>query len=117
MNIKKYNYNYGMYDAEVHFDVDLDIFTEEMAKGTLDFFSWDDEPDLNENAVDEVMKKYAMRAIMAGAFNDMSVCGIKNEFQEMEGYCPVDGSYGITLTYFYGHSYESDNLTLLKDEE
>lgn len=117
MNIKKYNYTYGMHDAEVHFDVDLDIFTEEMAKGTLDFFSWDDEPDPNENAVDEVMKKYAMRAIMAGAFDDVSVYGIKMEFEEMEGYCPVDGSCGITLTYFEGHSYDCEHLTLLNNEE
>ena len=113
MNIKQYKFEYGMHDAEVHFDVDLDVFTEELAKCTLDFFSWDDEPDENENPIDEVMKKYAMRAIKHGAFDDMAVYGIKQAFEQMEGYAKVDGSMGIMITYFEGHCYDEQQLSLI----
>lgn len=114
MNIKTFKFDYGFNDAEVHFDVDLDKFTEDMAKATLEFFSWDDEPDYDNDLIEEAMKKYARMAIMLGAFKNLSLPGIIREFKNLEGYGGIDGSIGVTCTYFAGHEFEVSQLGFIE---
>lgn len=57
--IRHYNFNYDIYEAEVDFKVDTDIFKEESAKELLEFFTWD--YDTEANPIDELMKKYAIK--------------------------------------------------------
>lgn len=110
MNIKKYKFDYGMQDAFVHFDVDVDIFTEQIAKETLDFFKWEVEPDYENCLIEEALKKYARMMIIIGAFRNISLNQIISEFNELEGYCPLDGTYGITCTLFEGHDFDENEL-------
>lgn len=104
-----YKYEYDYYEAEVHFKVDKEKFTEEMAYETLDFFTWD--YDENEDPIDEVMKKYAMEAIRIATFNNYNEFGVIDEFQNNEGFAPIDGSYGITLVQINGYEFDTDKLT------
>jgi hypothetical protein len=55
--IKHYTFDYNIYDAQATFKVDTEKFTPEMAQSTLDFFTWDNDYDEEEDPVDEVMKK------------------------------------------------------------
>lgn len=105
---KEYNFNYYLHKAAVCFVVDTEKFTEEMAKSTLTFFVWDydDEAD----PVDEVMKKYAIEAIKIATFNNYNAYGVKSEFENNEGFCRVDGSYGITLTSVTAFEFEDSDL-------
>ena len=54
---KKYSFNYNSFDASAEFVVDLEKFTPELARSTLDFFTW--RYDEDADPIDEVMKKYA----------------------------------------------------------
>lgn len=61
MNIRTYKFNYDNYEATVTFKVDTDVFTNEHANATLEFFLWDYDED--EEPITEVLRKYAMEAI------------------------------------------------------
>ncbi|MBI6121345.1 DUF2528 family protein [Salegentibacter maritimus] len=117
MNIKKYKYNYDNYTASVEFEVDLHLFGEKQAKQTLDFFSWDEEPDYDNNLVDEVMLKYARMAIILATENNHNTRGVISDFNEQEGYYNVDGSFGIKLLYVEGVQIEARLLELEEPSE
>jgi hypothetical protein len=101
--IKTYEFNYSNHDAEACFEVNTDEFTPEHAKATLDFFIWD--YDLEGDPIDEVMIKYALKAIKIATFENFNLNGVINEFYEAEGYCPVDGSSGILLKSVCGYEF------------
>lgn len=107
--IKKYKFDYD-YDFSVHFEVDTDKFTEEFAKATLEFFSWnyDEEAD----PIDEVMKKYALEVVRISAFSYSGIQYVKNQFQNLEGFGRIDGSVGITLMYLVSSELGDDLLEM-----
>ncbi|WP_343524369.1 DUF2528 family protein [Pedobacter sp.] len=96
MAIRKYEFDYSIGEARVCFTVDTDVFTEELAKGTLEFFRWD--YDREADQVDEAMKKYALKAIELATFNNRNELGVIEDFNNTEGYAPIDGTLGILLT-------------------
>lgn len=107
---KRYNFNYDFYKAEVSFEVDLEVFTPELANETLTFFSWyyDHEAD----PIDEVMKKYAIRVLQFLAEGGLhSVNSIKNDFNE-EGFGRIDGTIGITLLNYEEFEFDEDDLEM-----
>ncbi len=108
--IKHYTFNYNFYEAEACFKVDTDKFTDEHAKATLEFFSWD--YDKEANPIDEVMKKYAMQAIKIATFNGYNVFGVKEEFNDLEGFYKIDGSSGIELTVISEYEFDEDSLDM-----
>lgn len=110
--IKKYNFDYSCGDASVSFEVDTDVFNEEMAKEILGFFSWI--YDKFNDPVEEVMKKYAIKVIhLATAnYNNLTVDGLIREFNEFEGFAPVDGSCGIRLLSVDGYEFIENLLEL-----
>lgn len=108
--IKKYDFNYDCYGAMVSFSVDTTKFTAEMAKATLEFFTWD--YDREVDPVDEVMKKYALLAIRIATCENYNTYGVMCEFNNREGYGPVDGSIGIILISVTGYEFDEDNLYL-----
>lgn len=117
--IKQYDFTYNTYEASVGFRVDTERFTPQMALDTLTFFDWpwDEEAD----PVDEVLKKYALVAIKIATFEDYNVYGVTQEFQNKEGFGPVDGSTGLTLTYVQEYEFDEEALEveikeLLKSE-
>lgn len=110
---KRYSYNYNHYDATVSFEIDTEVFTEEIAKATLEFFTWD--YDKENNPIDEVLKKYALQAIRVSTFNDFNEHGVISEFENMEGYCRLDGSNGIMLVEVTGYEFDENSL-FLEDE-
>lgn len=109
--IKHYTFNYSLYEAQACFEVDTEKFSKDMAQATLDFFTWDydDEAD----AIDEVMKKYAMESIRVGAFNSWNETGVISDFNEKEGFFPIDGSYGITLNLISNFEFDEDELEMI----
>ena len=107
---KRYSYNYNSYDATVSFEIDTEVFTEEVANATLEFFTWD--YDKENNPIDEVLKKYALEAIRVATFNDFNEYGVISEFENKEGYCRLDGSNGIELVEITGYEFDEDSLFL-----
>lgn len=110
MAIKKFKFDYDSGEASAAFSVDTDIFTEEMAKGTLEFFLWDYD-ELND-PIEEVMYKYAMEAIETASKYSYNTYGVKKDFENKEGFCKVDGSLGITLLSVSGYKFEDRKLEL-----
>lgn len=106
-----YKFEYDYHEADVHFKVDTEKFTKEMAYDTLNFFTWDYDED--EDPIYEVMKKYAMEAIRIATFNNYNEFGVIDEFNDNEGFYRIDGSYGITLVQINGYEFDTDKLTLV----
>lgn len=108
--IRKYHFEYGFDEADVYIDVDLDRFTKESAQTLLDFFSWD--YDKRKDPIDELMKKYAMKAIHIAAAENFNEVGIKNWFAEQEGFIAIDGSQGVTLQRIIPYEFDEETLTM-----
>lgn len=105
---KIYEFNYAFHEAHCSFVVDTEKFTAEIAQATLDFFAWD--YDEENDPVDEVMNKYAIRVLEIASFNEYNEYGVISEFETEEGYCRIDGSMGILLTYVSGLEFHNSEL-------
>lgn len=108
--IKKFNFDYNTYEADALFEVDTEVFTAEMAKATLDFFTWD--YDEENDPIEEVMKKYAIEAIRVATFNNFNAFGVEMEFRNKEGFGKIDGSIGIKLIRVNGYEFDDDCLEM-----
>lgn len=108
MAIKTFKFNYNFYEAEAVFKVDTDVFTEEHAKATLEFFTWDYNKD--NDPITEVLKKYAMEAIKVATTYSFNVNGVISDFKNKEGFANVDGSLGLTLISVNGYEFDDDKL-------
>ena len=97
-----------MHEARAEFCVDTEKFTPEMGKATLEFFDW--EYDEEADPVDEVMKKYAIAAISEATRNMHNTNGVIRDFEQMEGFAPVNGSVGLNLLYVVGYEFQPDKL-------
>ena len=108
--IKQYNYDYSTGDAQVIFLVDTEKLTEENAKLMLEFFTWD----YNDlvSPIGELLKKYAITAIKVASAENYNEKGVKDWFEESEGFLALDGSQGIELTYVSKYTFEEDWLSL-----
>lgn len=115
--IKHYTFDYDMKEAEASFKVDTDIFDEEAAQLTLDFFSWEEPYDKEANPIDEVMKKYAIQAIMFATSNYHNTQGVTGDFNDEEGWAAVDGSVGIELMTVSSYEFMSDRLDMTVVED
>jgi len=107
---KRYLFNYDFHKAEVFFEVDLEVFTPEMANETLTFFSWD--YDHKADPIDEVMKKYAMRVLQflaEGGFHDVD--SVKKKFNK-EGFGPIDGTIGIRILDYSEFEFDENDLEI-----
>jgi len=107
MNIKHYEFDYNFGDAEANFKVDLDTFTKETAKLLLDFFGWRYD---KETIIDDLLKKYAMKAISVSTSENLNESGVKNWFAEQEGFLALDGSQGIELILVSGYEFDDEYL-------
>ncbi len=106
---KKYKFNYDLYSAEAHFVIDTEVFTEEEAKETLEFFTWDYDKD--KNPIDEVLKKYALEAIKEATSCNLGIEDVViKAFNDKEGFSKIDGSAGIELTYIEGYEIDESRL-------
>lgn len=108
MAIKTFKFNYDYHEAEAVFKVDIDVFTNEHAKETLEFFTWD--YDENNDPITEVLKKYAMEAIIVATKYSFNVRGVISHFKDKEGFANVDGSLGLTLVSVDGYEFDDDKL-------
>ena len=108
MAIKTFKFNYDCHESEVVFKVDTDVFTNEHAKATLNFFTWD--YDENNDPITEVLKKYAMEAIRVATSYSFNVRGVIADFKDKEGFANVDGSLGLTLISVDGYEFDDDKL-------
>lgn len=109
--IKTYTFNYDLWEAKAVFEVDTEKFTEKMATPTLEFFTWDYDKD--ENPVDEVMKKYALRVIELATFNNFNAQGVISLFKRQEGYTLLDGSTGLKLISVEGYEFSESSLEVV----
>lgn len=101
--IYKFDYDY----ASLEFEIDLEKFTPELAKETLNFFLWD--YDHEADPIDEVLKKYALQAFFVGmGYNCYGCISNWNE----EGFAPIDGSFGIKLVEYSSFEFIDNSLTM-----
>lgn len=107
---KQYDFDYDILEAGATFIVDLEIFTVDHAMATLNFFTWDF--DMDNDPIDEVLMKYALHAIALATAENYNCKGVIQAFKDEEGYCPIDGSCGITLTYIDRYYFDNDKLTV-----
>lgn len=108
--IKTYSFNYDFHKAFADFEVDTKVFTEVVAQETLDFFTWD--YDNEENPIDAVLKKYALEVIHEATSNNYNTHGVISAFDNKEGFCRLDGSNGIKLTYVEKFEFDEDDLEM-----
>ena len=108
--IHKYKFNYDFYEAEAYIKVDTEKFKEDDAKLLLEFFSWDYNKEANP--IDELMKKYALTAIKIATANNFNLFGIKNWFEEQEGFISVDGSQGVEITMVYPYEFDDEKMDM-----
>lgn len=108
--MKHYTFNYDMFEAEACFKVDTEKFTIDIAKKTLEFFTWDYDKD--GDPIDEVMKKYAMAAIIIATIEGYNLYGVIQEFMNKEGFCKVDGSMGIELDFIQQYEFDENKLSM-----
>lgn len=107
---KTYHFDYDYLEAEARFEIDTDKFTAELAKETLEFFTW--QYDKEADPVDEVMKKYAMEAIRIATFNNYNAFGVTSDFKNKEGFAPIDGSKGIKLMMVSAYEFDEEKLEM-----
>lgn len=107
---KTYDFNYDFHEATAKFEVDTEIFTDDMAKATLEFFCWD--YDEEADPVDEVLKKYTIEAIREATDNNHNTYGVIQDFKRKEGFAPVDGSTGIKLLDVRLYEFDESKLTV-----
>ncbi|NME67190.1 DUF2528 family protein [Flammeovirga aprica] len=113
---KKYELQYGVFEASATFIIDTSKFTNELAQSVLEFFTWD--YDKEADPIDEAVKKYALKAIVLASFEHYDYLqGVINEFEEIEGFAPVDGSYGITLLKVDRIEIEDSQLSIISKQD
>lgn len=109
---KTYNFEYDFGEAFVSFEVDLKIFTPDIALATLNFFTWDNAWDESKDLIDEVLKKYAIEAIKVSTCDDFNHIGVISVFESYEGFCRLDGSTGIRLISVLGLTFDDDKIRI-----
>ena len=112
MAIIIYDFKYNFHEAYATFRVDSEKLTEENAKLMLEFFIWDYDKD--GNPIEELMKKYGMKAIEVATAESFNTYGVKEWFEESEGFLALDGSQGIELTNVTMYEFNEDLLTIEK---
>lgn len=113
--IRHYTFNYNFYEAEACFKVDTERFKEESAKLLLEFFSW--KYDKEADPIDELMKKYAIKAIWIATSENYNEEGVKDWFAEQEGFIAIDGSQGVELNLVNAYEFDEDSLDMTVVEE
>ncbi|MDM1536382.1 hypothetical protein [Myroides odoratimimus] len=103
--IKKYKVMYGFHDWECTIEINEELFTPQLLQSALDFFCWD--YNKKGNLYEEYAKKLAKQ--IAYFSMDWNESGIIDQFEDLEGYPPLDGSMGVKLI-------RCDNFRL-EDEE
>lgn len=105
--IRKYKIEYGFMDWECTLEINETIFTPELLKEALDFFVWD--YDKTNNLYEEYAKKIAKQVILLSmTWNEE---GIIDEFIEMEGFPPLDGSMGVKLIRCDTFEFDDDEFS------
>jgi len=112
--VKKYSFKYDFGEATVTFIVNTEIYTTEQAQETLNFFIWDYDADLD--LIDEVMRKYAMKAIVLATSNNYNKQGVIEHFNYLEGFNRIDGSSGIMLTDIEEYEFNDNSLDVVIEE-
>ena len=108
--IRHYTFNYNIYEAEAGFKVDTDKFKADDAKLLLEFFTWD--YDEEADPIDELMKKYAIKAIWVATFENYNENGVKKWFAESEGLIALDGSQGVELNLVSAFEFDEELLDM-----
>jgi len=110
--INIYEFNYDFYKASCTIEIDREIFTEELAKETLTFFSWN--YDKNADPIDEVAKKYAM-LVIEKATEGFGIDELRKH--QFEGFVELDGTNGIKLLEVEGVEFDEEDLSMEKKEK
>lgn len=94
--IKKFTYNYNWGDATATLSIDTAKVSVAYAKELLAF--WGKDKGLEDHEVIDYLGQYYCRmAIIFASTEHHNTNGVIADFEEAEGYAPVDGSQGILL--------------------
>lgn len=110
--LQKYRFDYLEYEAGAGFLVDLMIFKPKDAKALLEFFDW--QYDEEADPIDEILKKYAMKAIKIATAHGYNIAEVKEWFAEQEGMLKVDGSHGVELDFLSPYEFMEDYIHMTK---
>jgi hypothetical protein len=108
MAIKTFKFDYDYAEAGAVFKVDTNVFTSDLAKENLQFFTWDYDED--GDPVTEILKKYAMEAIRVATNNSFNIKGVVSDFNNKEGFVKLDGTVGLTLVSVRGYEFDDAKL-------
>lgn len=115
MALITYEFDYLYGEAWCSFLVDTEKFTDKHANATLEFYDWFYDKDADP--IDEVMKKYALRAIKFATYNGHNSQGVMSDFSETEGYGKVDGTTGVTLLGVAEYEFIESELEVTKNKK
>ena len=108
---KQYHFTYDLFEGDAIFVIDTEVFTEEVARESLEFY-YRPHVNLTGNVIIDTLRMYAEYAIKEASFDNASLYGVKLMFSEAEGLYSVDGTQGIELTMVNGLEFDEDLLEL-----
>lgn len=105
-----FDYDYAIGEASAKFEVDRDILKPDTAIEYLKFFRWEEPYDKDGDPIDELIKKMAMQAIRFATQNSHNLYGVTCDFDEAEGWLPVDGRFGVKLIEVSPYEFRESEL-------
>jgi hypothetical protein len=106
---RTYLFDYDCGEASATFVVDTEKFTPEMAKETLDFYYWD--YDKEADPVTEVLRKYALQAIVFATSTERGLNGVLDEWKHLEAFHPIDTDI-VKLIEVSGYEFDEEKLEM-----
>ncbi len=87
------DWDYELHNKSAYKDV------EDMVKQMVEFWAgWREKLKENKgNYTENFLKNFCEQCLLYSAYDNYNVVGIIDEFNDKEGWCPMDGSWGITL--------------------
>lgn len=110
MAIQTFKFDYDSDRATVIFKVDMNAINQDDINTTLSHNDWDTDIDDTNDALDVLMKKYALKAIKLSTTNLHTTKQVINDFKQNKRLVPVCGNSGITLEYISKVNYSEDLL-------
>lgn len=110
--IKRYKFEYD-YWWNVSFEINDEVYTDDIAQLTLDFFCWTYNTERKPTV--EVLKKICIECIGL-SIQGWNKHGVISEFDNLEGFPKLDGSLGITLLEIDDFRFDSNDFHLLSVE-
>lgn len=106
--IKRYTVEYSFHDWQCVIDFNTELFTKEHVTEYLAFFVWSYNKE--NDPYEEYAKKLAQKIIIDSM--ELNIEGVKDVFEDAEGFPKLDGSTGVELVYCECWSFDDDDFEI-----